>query len=55
MDTYFDLSFLLNQPEDNYTSPNERFDPNTPSTDPFDILVNAEHSTAVATNLCVIC
>lgn len=55
MDTYFDLSFLLNQPEGNYTSPNEHFDPNAPSIDPFDILVDTEHQSAAATNLCVIC
>jgi len=56
MDTYFDLSFLLNEPEGNHTSSNEPFDPNAPSTDPFDILIDAERvSGSLATNYCVIC
>lgn len=56
MDTYFDLSFLLSEPEGKRTPPNEPFDPNAPSTDPFDFLVDAERvGGQLSTNFCVIC
>jgi len=56
MDTYFDLSFLLGEPEGNHTPPTEPFDPNAPSTEPFDFFVDAERvGGQLSTNFCVIC
>lgn len=55
MDVYFDLSFLLSEPEGNYTSSNEPFDPNAPSIEPFDILIDSERAGgSVGTSFCVI-
>ena len=56
MDTYVEFSFLLNEPEGQCAPSNELFGDNAPSTDLFDILVDAEASgQPLSAAYCIIC
>ena len=56
MDTYFEFSFLLNEPEGQRASSNEFFGADASSTDLFDVLADAETpGQSLSAAYCIIC